>query len=376
MINLFSKGVSKIRKHSFDVFLPIDTVEKSGDDDNTYTVAGYASDSHRDLQGESIDPAGIDASYLISDGFVDYEHDTDQVIGVPTKNTHVDSKGLFLEAKLFKNMPQVQSIIKLYHNIKDNNIDRHLGFSIEGNVIERDEDDESIIRQVQITGVAVTKNPANTDATWELVSKSLFSPKPLDSASHVKNDNNPMLAMTVKVNKSKDTGDSFHSSTYCYSFDDPTGKKSGHSLKEAENKGGKIKEPKDVIVGGKKVASVNNQVDKALLAGHGITPATQSNGAAFRTEQFSDQLVSLAQNLKQAREIGLSSIGQTVAQILADKQADDESLTVFLQLFEGLSYTDANMVVSALNTNELTDSRLEHILDGADDVTEDADDDD
>lgn len=249
-------------------------------------------------------------------------------------------------------MPQVQSIIKLYHNIKDNNIDRHLGFSIEGNVIERDEEDESIIRQVQITGVAVTKNPANTDATWELLSKSLFSSSSMDNNEHAKKEQAPMLTMTVKV------------------------KKSGHTLKEAEDKGDKIKDPKDAIVGGKKVASMNNQVDKALVAGYGITPATQSNGAAFRTEQFSDQLVSLAHNLKQAREIGLSSIGQTVAQILSDKQADDESLTVFLQLFEGLSYTDANMVVSALNTNKLTDSRLEKILDGADDITEDADDDD
>lgn len=326
------KGVSKIRKHSFDVFLPFDRVEKSGDDDNTYTIAGYASDGKEDLQHERIDPSGIDASYLLSDGFIDYEHDTDQVIGVPTKNTHVDNKGLFLEAKLFKNMPQVQSIIKLYHNIKDNNIDRHLGFSIEGNVIERDEEDDSIIRQVQITGVAVTKNPANTDATWELLSKSLFSPNSMDSNEHAKKEHEPMLTMKVKVNKSKDKGNNF--------------------------------------------ASMNNQVDKALLAGHGITPATQANGAAFRTEQFSDQLVSLAHNLKQAREIGLSSIGQTVAQILSDKQADDGSLTVFLQLFEGLSYTDANMVVSALNTNKLTNSRLEKILGGADDITEDADDDD
>lgn len=346
------KGVSKIRKHSFDVFLPFDKVEKSGDDDNTYTIAGMASTGRVDLQGEQIDPAGIDASYFISDGFIDYEHDTDQVIGVPTKNTHVDNKGLFLEAKLFKNMPQVQSIIKLYHNIKDNNIDRHLGFSVEGNVIERDEEDESIIRQVQITGVAVTKNPANTDATWELLSKSLFSPNSMDNNEHAKKEQSPMLTMTVKV------------------------KKSGHTLKEAGDKSDKIKDPKDAIVGGKKVASMNNQVDKALVAGYGITPATQSNGAAFRTEQFSDQLVSLAHNLKQAREIGLSSIGQTVAQILSDKQADDESLTVFLQLFEGLSYTDANMVVSALNTNKLTNSRLEKILSGADDITEDADDDD
>lgn len=251
-------------------------------------------------------------------------------------------------------MPQVQDIIKLYHNIKDNDIDRNLGFSVEGNVIERDEDDESIIRQVQITGVAVTKNPANTDATWELLTKSLFD---VDKTNKEAKETKPLMSMTVKVNKSKDN---FHSSTYCYSFDGLTGKKSGNTLKEAEDKGTKINK---------------NQVDKALLAGHGITPSTQSNGAAFRTEQFSDQLVSLAQNMKQAREIGLSPIANNVADILSDKKADDETMTVFLQLFEGLSYTDAQAVVHAVKTNTLTNSRLESILGGADDITEDADDD-
>lgn len=212
-------------------------------------------------------------------------------------------------------MPQVQDIIKLYHNIKDNNIDRNLGFSIEGNVIERDEDDESIIRQVQITGVAVTKNPANTDATWELVTKSLYSTKSLATDNNKVSKKKPMLSMSVKVNK-------------------------------------------------------------ALEAGHGITPSTQTNGAAFRTEQFSDQIVSLAENLKQAREIGLSSIGQSVAQILDQKGAGDDVMIAFLQLFEGVSRTDAQAIVHAINTNTMTNSRLERILDGADDVTDDDDDDD
>lgn len=302
----------KILKKPFNAFVPVDTVEKSGDDDNTYLVKGYASTGKVDLQQEQIDPRGIDASYLVSDGWIDYEHDTDQVIGVPTTNTHVDSKGLFLEAKLFKNMPQVQDIIKLYHNIKDNHLSRNLGFSIEGNVIERDEDDDSIIRQVQITGVAVTKNPANTDATWELVTKSLTSPVSIKGSAKTDSTKKPLMSMSVKVNK-------------------------------------------------------------ALEAGHGITPSTQTNGAAFRTEQFSSQLVSMAQNMRQAREIGLSSIGQSVAQILDNKSADDETMIAFLQLFEGLSRTDAQAVVHAINTNAMTDSRLSRILGGTDDITDDDD---
>lgn len=348
-----------ILNKAFNVFLPFDKVSKSEDDNNTYTVEGYASTSDRDLQSETILPSGIDDSYLIENGWIDFEHDTDQVIGVPTKNTHVDQHGLYLQAKLFKNMPQVQDIMKLYHNIKDNGIDRNLGFSIEGNVLERDDNDESIIRQVQITGVAVTKNPANTHATWELVSKSLFSPQAgLGDEQKATNKNNPMLSMTVKIDKSaNDKGNYFNSSTYGYSFDDSTSEKTKHTVKD-----------------GKKVAPVDH-ADKALTAGHGITPSTQSNGAAFRTEQFSDQIVSIADNLKMAKQIGLEKVAPTVADILQGKDADDSTLTVFLQLFTGISDTEAQAIVQALQTKTLTTQRLQNLLGGSDDVTDDVDDD-
>lgn len=59
----------KILNKSFNVFLPLDKVEKS-DDEETYTIAGYGSTDTLDLQGEQIDPSGIDADYLINDGFV------------------------------------------------------------------------------------------------------------------------------------------------------------------------------------------------------------------------------------------------------------------------------------------------------------------
>lgn len=59
----------KILNKSFNVFLPLDKVEKSADEE-TYTIAGYGSTDALDLQGEQIDPSGIDADYLINDGFV------------------------------------------------------------------------------------------------------------------------------------------------------------------------------------------------------------------------------------------------------------------------------------------------------------------
>lgn len=169
----------------FDVFLPIDKVNKD-DSDKVILISGYASTGARDFQGESIDPQGIHYEYLLDHGYIDYEHDVDQIIGVPTENTHLDSKGLFLEAKLFANMEQVQQIMKLYKNIEENDIDRNIGFSVEGTVNERDSRDDSIIRDVQITGVAVTTHPANPTCNWTVLSKSLLNPNNKDSDQVIK----------------------------------------------------------------------------------------------------------------------------------------------------------------------------------------------
>lgn len=162
-------------KKDFDVFLPIDKVLKNNNGkDNDYIIAGYASTPSRDFQGEVIDPSGIDASYLFNNGWVDYEHDTNAIIGVPTENSYVDpDRGLYVEARLFGDDKRVQDIMKLYKDIQRTGVNRNLGFSIEGNAIARDDFDDSVIRQVQITGVAVTTHPANPNATWEQLQKSL-----------------------------------------------------------------------------------------------------------------------------------------------------------------------------------------------------------
>lgn len=161
----------------FNIFLPFDEVSKSKKSDkggkDYVTVAGYASTPALDFQGEKIDPIGLDPSYLLNNGYVDYEHNSDIVIGVPTDNSYVDPvKGLYLEANLFTNMPQVQDIIKLNDNLKKTDAKRKLGFSIEGQVQKRNENNPNVIESVLVTGVAVTKNPANPEATWSMIQKS------------------------------------------------------------------------------------------------------------------------------------------------------------------------------------------------------------
>lgn len=162
--------------NDFNIFLPA-KLEKSSDGESGpyYTISGFASTATKDFEGERIDPAGIDDSYFKNNGWIDYEHNKDNVIGVPTKKCFVDpNKGLYVEAQLFKGNPYVEKTIALVQNLKNIGSNRKVGFSIEGNISERDATDPTIIREVQITGVAVTTNPANPNATWDIVQKSRF----------------------------------------------------------------------------------------------------------------------------------------------------------------------------------------------------------
>lgn len=167
--------------NDFNVYLPIDTIKTiDTDSDNSsdaskhkIIIAGFASTPAFDFVGESILPIGIDDSYFKESGWIDYEHDKDNIIGIPTERTFTDpQRGLFVEAELFSDNPYVEEILQLNRQLEQVGSSRKLGFSIEGKVAERDKDNPKIITEVKITGVAVTKTPANPEATWDYVQKS------------------------------------------------------------------------------------------------------------------------------------------------------------------------------------------------------------
>lgn len=163
-----------------NIFVPIDiesSLRKSNEEGegNTWYVRGFASTPDLDLQGDIVQPSGIDIEYFKSSGWVNYEHQQDAkyAIGVPTDNCYIDfQKGLFVEAQLFKDNPFAQEMWKLANSIEKSGIDRKLGFSIEGGIRKRNERDNRIVEDLVIRNVALTKNPANPKATWEMFMKS------------------------------------------------------------------------------------------------------------------------------------------------------------------------------------------------------------
>lgn len=163
----------------YNIFVPIDIensiLKSESQDGGEWYVQGYATTPDLDLQGDIILPQGIDISYFISKGWINYEHknEAEYIIGAPTDNCYVDiNKGLFVEAKLMKENKHAQSMWKLANAIQKSGIRRNLGFSIEGAVVSRNARDNRIIEAVVIHNVALTTHPANPQATWETLVKS------------------------------------------------------------------------------------------------------------------------------------------------------------------------------------------------------------
>lgn len=171
------------QEKKLNVFIPIDENSlsmKSQQDEDTevekdFYVSGYGSTPNVDLQGETVRPEGIEIDTIfLRQGFVNYEHDHEKLIGVPTENCYVDKDyGLYIEAKLFKDDPYAKKMIDLAKHLKKANVNRNLGFSIEGIINKRNTNDNSIIESVTITGVALTASPANQESTWDYFMKSL-----------------------------------------------------------------------------------------------------------------------------------------------------------------------------------------------------------
>lgn len=159
-------------------FIPIDTydeVTNKSDGKTDWVISGFASTPDKDFDGERVDPMGIDyEDYFQNYGWINYEHQhgIDDVVGEPIQISKSE-KGLYLKAKLFKSVPKAKDIWNLQKSLKENNSNRQLGYSIEGPILQRDESDPSLIRAVLLRNVAITSHPANPNAKWQSLTKSL-----------------------------------------------------------------------------------------------------------------------------------------------------------------------------------------------------------
>lgn len=170
---------------TYRVFIPIEDTElmKSVEVDanGDYIVQGVMTSDEKDEEDDSISPEGMDCSYFLSKGWVKYEHGNapQQFIGEPLEvrvgrfkhpTLSKSVNGVFVKARLFAQRELAKQAVTMLQDLQKSHTTRRMGWSIEGNVKERDRKTGKIVKSV-LRNVVLTLNPVNT-STWAELSKS------------------------------------------------------------------------------------------------------------------------------------------------------------------------------------------------------------
>lgn len=148
-------------------------------------IMGIASTEAPDEAGEIIIQDGIDWSYFLKRGFLNLEHKQgpEFVMGQPEAVKACEYKGYkatMLKGYLYAEKPAVKSLVETMEAMKKAGADREIGLSVEGQVIERDKRNPTIITKSKVMNVSITSSPCNKDATMTII-KSIMNKMDKDS---------------------------------------------------------------------------------------------------------------------------------------------------------------------------------------------------
>jgi len=141
-------------------------------EDGNWNIAGLASTSGLDQQGETIIQKGIDLTPVDQKkGILNWDHKKgpENTIGTLDGYKRTD-KGLFIKGRLFKNHSRAKAVKEIMDSLTESDTGR-MGLSVEGQILERDSSNPNIIKKCRINAVALTMNPVNAN-TYADVMKS------------------------------------------------------------------------------------------------------------------------------------------------------------------------------------------------------------
>ncbi len=131
----------------------------------------------KDLQGEGMDPMGLETDYFFgkglpkgAGGYIGYDHKPGVIVGVPLDGK-ISPSGFRLRWKGIKTA-FMQQIVDQMRALREAGWPRRYGMSVEGVVRERDPEDPSKIRRAFIRNVDLTPTPVHP-GTWTDFAKSL-----------------------------------------------------------------------------------------------------------------------------------------------------------------------------------------------------------
>lgn len=144
-------------------------------DNNTAKIAGVISTEDVDLQGEIVKQKGLDFSYFEKSGCFNYEHKhgASNVLGYPTSVKKGRNKTM-IEGVLLLDQPKAKEIYTLAKTFEKAGKPRRIGFSVEGQVLDRDPYNPHIVTKAKVLNCAITTSPVNPQTSLTLV-KSLLA---------------------------------------------------------------------------------------------------------------------------------------------------------------------------------------------------------
>lgn len=146
---------------------------------NTAPIGGIISTDTVDLQGDQILQSGCDWSYFLKRGWFNYEHKpgAENIVGIPkaVKSVTLDGgkQGTRVEGFLLLDRPRANEVYQAAKAIQKSGEGRSIGFSVEGQVLQRDPTNSKIVTKSRILNVSVTAHPVNPDARLEVLARSL-----------------------------------------------------------------------------------------------------------------------------------------------------------------------------------------------------------
>jgi len=156
--------------NKFKFYTPLE-IKKSKNEkgEEIMKMGGIASTIDEDSDGEFLDPNGFVMDDFMKSGLVNWHHQVKgspkTIVGEPTK-AEIKKEGMYIECELYPASKVAQEIYETAQILEANSSTRRLGFSIEGEVLQRGSNDKNNplykkVLKANITGVAITHMPKN-----------------------------------------------------------------------------------------------------------------------------------------------------------------------------------------------------------------------
>jgi hypothetical protein len=163
-----SVGVAeRVPAGDFDSFEPQDDEADRIPEGAQRIIEGPASTPSRDMQGEIVEPSGLDLSYFKRHGRINWDHGRNprDIIGQPVR-WRVTPDEFYLYALLYNGVEKADDSWKLFE------AGATLAWSVEGKVLERAKGEPTRVVRAYVINVALTPNPVCQD-TFASMAKSL-----------------------------------------------------------------------------------------------------------------------------------------------------------------------------------------------------------